>query len=138
MLSLWGPVVAWAAAIFMVSSLSLGGGGGGVPDWLSHGGVYAVLSLLLCRALAGGFGLPLSWRGAVLAAVIGTAYGVSDEWHQAFVPERHSTAADVAKDAAGAVLGALAYRLATPRRRSPQRSLASHYRSDIHPRRGAE
>ena len=125
MLGLWGPVVAWAAVIFTLSSLSLGGGVGEVPDWLSHGSVYAILSVLLCRALAGGFGLLLSWRGALLAALISTAYGVSDEWHQAFVPQRHSTAADVAKDAAGSVLAALAYRLVG-------------VRGGIHSRRGAE
>jgi VanZ family protein len=49
---------------------------------------------------------------------------VSDEWHQSFVPQRHSSAADVVKDFGGAALAALVYwRLAA--RRFPERSLAS-------------
>lgn len=115
MLRLWGPVVAWAAAIFAVSSMTFGGGGPGIPDWLSHAGVYAVLGVLLSRALVGGFPRPLSLAGALLVFLIGTLYGVSDEFHQRFVPTRHSSAADVAKDAVGTALGALAYRLAAAR-----------------------
>jgi VanZ family protein len=124
MLRLWGPVAGWAAVIFTLSSLSLGGGGLAIPDWLTHGGAYAVLALLTCRALAGGFPLPLSWGGSVLAVLICTAYGVSDEWHQSFVPQRHSSAADVVKDFGGAALAAAAYRWAAARRFS-QASLSS-------------
>jgi VanZ family protein len=115
MLRLWGPVAVWAAVIFAVSSLSFGGGGPGVPDWITHGSSYALLSVLVCRALAGGFPLPLSWRGGILAVLLSTAYGISDEWHQSFVPARESSAADVLKDFAGAALGALAYVRATAR-----------------------
>ena len=118
MLKLWGPVVVWAAVIFGASSLSFGGGGAGIPDWLSHGSVYAILSVLLCRALAGGFALPLTLGGSLLAILIGTAYGVSDEWHQSFVPHRESSPADVGKDFAGATFGTLAYRLAAARRQA--------------------
>ena len=120
MLRLWGPVGAWAAAIFAVSSMSFGGGGPGVPDWLSHGSVYAVLGLLICRALAGGFPRPLSLGGSLLACLLGIAYGISDEWHQSFVPHRESSWADVAKDAGGAVFGTLAYGLLAGRRRAPR------------------
>jgi VanZ family protein len=116
MLRLWGPVAAWAAVIFVLSSLSFGAGGPGLPDWLTHGAVYCVLSLLVCRALAGGFPLPLSWRAGALAVLLATAYGVSDEWHQSFIPERDSSTADVAKDFGGAVFGALAYGRAAAQR----------------------
>lgn len=119
MLRLWGPVAAWAALIFLSSSPMSAGGPPGVPDWITHGAAYAVLSLLVCRALAGGFPLPLSWRGGVLAILLAAAYGVSDEWHQSFVPHRDSSAGDVAKDFGGAVLGALLYRRATDPRRLP-------------------
>jgi VanZ family protein len=121
MLRLWGPPAVWAAVIFLSSSPMSAGGPPGVSDWITHGAAYAVLSLLVCRALAGGFPLPLSWRGGVLAVLLATAYGVSDEWHQSFVPHRHSSAGDVAKDFCGAALGAFLYRRATDSRRLPAR-----------------
>jgi VanZ family protein len=104
------------AAIFTVSSFRFGGGGAGIPDWLSHGTVYLILCLLVCRAVAGGFPEPLSPSAAVLAVLLSSAYGVSDEWHQSFVPGRNPSAADVAKDFAGSALGALLYRRAAPRK----------------------
>lgn len=108
---LWGPVILWAAAIFAASSRSDTGPVGRIPDWLTHGLAYAVLSLLVARALAGGFGAPLGWGAAVLAFGLATAYGASDELHQSFVPGRDASAADVLKDLAGAAAGAGAYRL---------------------------
>lgn len=108
---LWGPVLVWAAAIFAASSRSDTGLAGRIPDWLTHGIAYGVLSLLLARALAGGFGAPLATGTAVLAVALATAYGVSDELHQSFVPGRDASAADVLKDLAGAAVGAGAYRL---------------------------
>jgi VanZ family protein len=104
------------AVIFTVSSTRFGGDAAGVPDWVSHVTVYVILSLLICRALAGRFLGPLSAREAVLAAVLATAYGVSDEYHQSFVPGRDASARDVASDFAGAALGAVACRLAGARR----------------------
>ena len=46
-------------------------------------------------------------RTVALGAWIATAFGVSDELHQAFVPGRSSDIADVYADAIGAVAGAL-------------------------------
>lgn len=115
-LSLWGPVVAWMAVIFAAASLRFAGGGPGIPDWVSHGTVYLILSALLCRALAGGFSAPLSGGRALLAVTLATLYGVSDELHQTFVPGRDASTADVAKDLAGSAVGALLYRRAVPRK----------------------
>lgn len=77
-----------------------------VPDWLTHGAAYLVLGGLAARALAGGLGARLSVAQAVLAVAIASAYGVSDEYHQSFVPERESDPLDVLKDFAGACVGA--------------------------------
>jgi VanZ family protein len=108
LLSLWGPVVAWVAALFLVSSQSVPAAVGGVPDWLTHAAAYLVLSLLLCRALAGGVrALPARW--IVLSVLLSTVYGITDEYHQSFVPERQSEVMDVAKDLVGAVLGGWLY-----------------------------
>jgi VanZ family protein len=109
-LRLWGPVLAWMAAIFAASAQSDLGTAGRVPDWASHGSAYFALGLLCCRGLAGGFGRPLSWAQAGLAIALCTAYGVSDELHQALVPGRDASGFDVVKDFGGSALAALAYR----------------------------
>jgi len=41
---------------------------------------------------------------AVWAATLAVAYGVTDEWHQRFVPGRSATLGDLAADAVGAVV----------------------------------
>jgi len=114
-LRLWGPVAAWMALIFAVSSRPLPAYARVLPDWSTHAGAFAVLSLLACRALAGGLGLPVGRRDALVAVVLCTIYGVSDEFHQSFVPGRDATSWDVLKDAVGAVIGAWLYRRVVPR-----------------------
>jgi VanZ family protein len=101
---------AWAAAIFWASSrpnpfpflpkglLS--------RDKLLHAAVYAVLAALVLGALASS--RRSAARAVVLAAVLATAYGASDEWHQSRVPNRDADAGDLAADAAGAAVGAAA------------------------------
>jgi VanZ family protein len=97
------------AAIFFVSSIARLPGAGTVPDWLSHGVAYGVGGVLIARALVPeGAGLTLPT--AALAVLLATLYGVSDEYHQSFVPGRTAEAADVVKDAAGAALFVLAER----------------------------
>jgi VanZ family protein len=46
-------------------------------------------------------------RAARWAALIGSIYGATDEFHQRFVPHRSADAGDWMADTAGAVLGAL-------------------------------
>lgn len=67
-------------------------------------GVYAVLALLLAWGLGRVF--PAWGRGRVLglAFLIPLAYGVSDEFHQHFVPGRSVDALDVLADGTGALL----------------------------------
>jgi len=102
------PAILWASFIFVVSSqpklpaapLSFEG-----LDKLLHAAVYAVLALAL---LFGGRGRrPWMW---IAVAVL---YGLSDEIHQSFVPNRQADLLDVLADAAGAALavaGWLKYR----------------------------
>jgi VanZ family protein len=110
-LGLWGPVVAWMAAIFFVSARPIPGPAQRMPDWTTHVGAYAVLGLLAARAVSGGRPL-VTAREAVLAAALATGYGVTDEIHQAFVPERNPDVRDAFADMVGAALGAVFYRQA--------------------------
>lgn len=112
-LRLWGPVAAWMAVIFAVSSRSVPAGIGVFPDWTTHGAAYLILSVLVCRALSGGFGKVLKRNDALVAILLSTAYGISDEMHQRFVPGRQGEAVDVAKDLAGVLVGAWLYRRAS-------------------------
>jgi VanZ family protein len=41
----------------------------------------------------------------VITLIFGTLYGLTDEWHQSFVPERQASARDLAADAAGVFIG---------------------------------
>lgn len=99
------------AVIFAASSRSDVSTLARVPDWITHGGEYFVLGLLLCRALAGGFRAPLPLGSGLLSVALGAAWGVSDEWHQSFVAGREASVADVAKDFGGCSAGALAHLL---------------------------
>jgi len=103
----WAPVIAWMAAIFFLSSIERLPGAGTIPDWLSHGVAYGAGAVLIARALAAdgaGVTLPV----AALATLLATLYGVTDEYHQSFVPGRTAEVADVVKDCAGAALFTLA------------------------------
>jgi VanZ family protein len=104
---LWGPVVAYAAIIFTLSSISqLPSLPEVVSDKGVHGGLYAGFALVILRALARGRWERVRFLTAFLAVVLAVLYGVSDEVHQSFVPGRTADAADVAADASGATLAA--------------------------------
>ena len=101
----WAPVVIYMAAIFFVSADSSPPAPSALSDKWLHLLAYAVLGLLVCRALTGGLPRRVTMRTAVTTLIVSIAYGVSDELHQAFVPGRSPELLDVAADAAGASLG---------------------------------
>ena len=105
---LWGPVILVAGAIFTLSHMPSPPSPPGAPDWLLHGAEFGLLSLLLARALAGGWRGRLSPRRAMLTMFLGMLYGAADEWHQSFIPGRHAAAKDWAADSAGTLLGLVA------------------------------
>ena len=94
--------------IFIASSIpDLGPLPGGVSDKSGHSIGYAILGGLLLRALSGGRMAGVTWRRAVVAMALATAYGVTDEFHQSFVPGRTPDPIDVVADAAGAIAAAI-------------------------------
>ena len=107
MTRLWLPVLLYMAAMFFVSGMSSPPMPSDVPDVSLHSLAYFGLALLLIRALAGGKWSGVTISALVLACVIATAYGATDEWHQSFVPNRHADIRDLAADAIGACAAAI-------------------------------
>lgn len=108
-LVLWGPVVAYMAVIFYESSQpSLPDVVSDISDKILHIGGYAVLGGLFVRALAGGLGAPVTAAIGLLAVLATTLYGVTDEIHQSFVPERQADVQDILADALGGAIAAVA------------------------------
>jgi VanZ family protein len=104
LLSLWTPVAIYMALIFLQSSLPIRDEIRLMPDWLLHGVGYGGLALVALRATSAGRWARVG-RGAVLAAwLIASVYGLSDEWHQSFVPGRTSDVGDAAANAVGALI----------------------------------
>jgi VanZ family protein len=101
LLTVWLPVLVWAAVIFTLSSIPSLSTGLGMWDTVLRKGAhvteYAILGGLLYRALG---------REA-LALAVGIAYAASDELHQHFVRGRHASPVDVAIDAVGLAVGML-------------------------------
>jgi len=112
----------------------------------AHFTEYAVLALLVCRALSSRHQLPggspndklvhgrpgeeaatplgSAARRAAVALLICALYALSDEAHQAFVPTRHASLQDVLLDCAGAVGGLAMAGLVRQRRRTRGRRQA--------------
>lgn len=126
----WLPVLLWMGVIYFLSSRS--NPYTYIPTWVNdcvklmpktpfwheycdteylgrvaHMGSYALLSLLLYRALAGS-----RWRSDLRKVYLGVVllvwgYGWSDEIHQLFVPFRTFQILDLAIDLAGVTLAVL-------------------------------
>jgi VanZ family protein len=107
----WGPALAWAAVLFTFSSMSKPPAPpDAFTDKHAHLTAYAILGALIVWGLTDGVPARTTWRTAAAAVVLATLYGMSDEWHQSFVPGREISALDVAADALGALLAAGALR----------------------------
>ena len=97
--TVWLPVVAWAALIFALSSIPSLSTNLGFWDLLlrkaAHVAEYAILGALLFRAL----------ERELPALAAGVAYACTDEIHQHFVPGRNGSPLDLLFDAAGVAVG---------------------------------
>lgn len=107
------PSLAWRALLFIwmttifilsaqsslpVQSLFVG------QDKLEHFLAYGLLGVLLSRSLR-----PMkveTWQRIILITALTTLYGISDEYHQSFVPGRDVSALDVLADGVGGFLAA--------------------------------
>jgi len=85
-----------------------------VWDKLLHTIEYSGLALLFARALAGE---SVTWLTAIIVATLLTSvYGATDEYHQFFVPLRSSDVRDWLADTLRAAFGAPAYTIVSARR----------------------
>ena len=111
----WLPVALYAGAIFFWSSQShpeeqlpsflLKD----VSDKVLHAVEYGILAVLCYRAFRWAAGPAVARQAVVSAIVVASAYGVTDEVHQFFVPFRESSWLDWLADTAGAAIGALSW-----------------------------
>ena len=108
--SLWTPVVLHMALIFGLSSIAyppdVSDAGIENLDKYVHVLLYGALSALFIRARSGGWSQSITLGAAISAVIFATAYGVTDELHQLFVPPRQMDALDLVADAVGAALAA--------------------------------
>jgi VanZ family protein len=112
----WLPVLALCAAIFVQSAFPSPDLGLSFPhkDKVLHMAAYGLLAALFYRACR------LTWPGRlspmlllVSSVLFSTCYGLSDEFHQAFVAARQADVLDAIADCAGAILGARGYMTVT-------------------------
>ena len=102
----WLAVILWMGVIFALSATpSIATPLEPAFDFtlkkLAHITVYAILTILLFRALR--LHITNKDHAVVTAALLTILYALSDEWHQTFVPGREGTLRDVGIDAIGAV-----------------------------------
>lgn len=138
----WAIVLLWLAFIFFMSSRTSDGLDGGmgfaseVYRWLkamqadvlgpgidviapfAHFLEYAVLGALFANLLSNY--MPLR-RAMVLAIVLASAYGVTDEVHQYFVPGRMCDPLDWLVDTVGAGVGSACWMLVATKRTEGKR-----------------
>ena len=109
----WLPVLAWAGVIFILSSIS----GDkfptilpGIQDIIVHLFEYAILALLLSRALKNSrFSSRNKPQQILTVILVCLIYAISDEFHQIFVMNREPSLIDFFSDAFGVVLGSFIY-----------------------------
>ena len=103
----WVSTGAWALMIFILSSIPS-------ESYPSHPGflnnvvhflLYFGLAALIVVGLTGGKLKPVLIL--VIAILLASLYGASDEFHQLFVPGRNSDPLDWMVDSLGAIAGAL-------------------------------
>lgn len=105
------PAIAWALVLFILSSISHLPSSHYLGNWedkVDHVAAYAILGALVLRALTMNREVPGA-RDMKLTLALGIFYGVTDEFHQYFVPGRFMDNKDLVADAVGVIAGMLFY-----------------------------
>jgi VanZ family protein len=108
----WLPVIIYAIIIFHLSSLP----SEDIPALFNYQDVvfhileYAVLAFLANRAMKAYYPQQPYRRRFLVVFFFCVIYALSDEFHQAFVPTRHPSLADVVYDSLGICIASILYR----------------------------
>lgn len=112
---LWSPVLILMALIFFASSIP----GKNIAflfpyqDVIFHLAVYLILAYFLAQAIKNTY-TKISLAKLILFSVIFCCfYGITDEFHQSFVPNRKVSGFDVFIDTLGSLIGSMIYRWRT-------------------------
>jgi hypothetical protein len=120
----WIFVAIIAIAIFYISSLTFGTGSGGF-GWITtayHFLAFFFLAFFLLPSVVKGKN-----KGMILVALaIAIMYGVSDEFHQLFVPGRSCNFPDVMVDSCGILFAGLIYVSSLRFRKNPKYITYTH------------
>jgi VanZ family protein len=98
----WGPVLAYAGMISLLSSQSDLKPPFNIWDKFAHATEFGVLAALVWRAIEGSLLKPSTLGRSALYLAGCALYAGIDEIHQAFVPGRDSSLLDVTADVTGA------------------------------------
>src|SRR5262245_27217995 len=106
LLWIWAPPILTMVGIYKVSAIPT------IPtlptsDKLLHAAAYGGLCLLWVRAFARTAWRQVSAAHLLWSVLIAAGYGVTDEWHQAYVPGRMSELADWLADVTGVLTAAV-------------------------------
>ena len=95
----WMAVLFWLSHQPSIDTPSLFSG----QDKMFHAGVYGLLGIFLLGAMRPGLS---GYTGLQVrtSAIIASLYGISDEFHQSFIPGRNPDVLDWAADTTGALL----------------------------------
>ena len=109
---LGGPVFAYAALIFFLSSLS--SFPEEVPsffgfDKIAHFAEYFIYGALLYRWFSNVDAFSGKNRALILTILVGVIYALADEWHQSFVPGRDASWGDVLFDFIGVLAASFSF-----------------------------
>ncbi|MGH2566776.1 MAG: VanZ family protein [Bacteroidota bacterium] len=109
--------VVWATIIFLASSVTLETTAEPLPegDKIVHIAFYAILAYFLLCGWCVGKNKTLRKKEVVVVLTVIILYGISDEFHQSFVPGRQPWY-DVLADGVGGLLGLLVLGLQLQRR----------------------
>lgn len=110
-IKLWLPVLLWTGVIFYSSSVPAKD----IPplfpfqDILFHFAIYMLLAYLFHRAIKNTYPKLTLKNLITITVIFGFSYGLSDEFHQIFVPGRFASGLDLLIDGIGSFAGSLLY-----------------------------
>jgi VanZ family protein len=79
-------------------------------DIVFHLGIYLMLAYFFARALQNTSTHIVAKKVMLFAIIFGVLYGITDEFHQSFVPGRDASILDLFVDSIGTFIGSLYYR----------------------------